>query len=150
MPNPVAPISHHWLDATHISFGVATAGLFGKRWKAEGSVFNGREPDEDRYNFDFGKLDSYSGRFWLLPTDRWALQVSAGHIKDAELRAPGELRETVNRTTASATYHRPLEHGRNWATTIAWDATPNTITPRVHFWPRARLTSVSRTRCLLG
>ena len=27
MLNPVAPISHHWLDSSHISFGVVTAGL---------------------------------------------------------------------------------------------------------------------------
>ena len=48
MPNPLAPISHHWLDATHITFGVVTAGVYANRWKAEASVFNGREPDENR------------------------------------------------------------------------------------------------------
>jgi hypothetical protein len=26
LPNSLAPISHHWLDSTHITFGVATAG----------------------------------------------------------------------------------------------------------------------------
>src|SRR4029079_5514565 len=41
--NPVAPISHHWLDATHISFGVVTGGVAGPRWRAEASAFNGRE-----------------------------------------------------------------------------------------------------------
>jgi hypothetical protein len=48
MPNPVAPITHHWLDATHISFGVLTTGLSGERWKGELSLFNGREPDTRR------------------------------------------------------------------------------------------------------
>src|SRR5262245_20561728 len=52
MPNPIAPISHHWLDSTHISFGVVTGGLYGKKWKAEASAFNGREPDDRRYNLD--------------------------------------------------------------------------------------------------
>src|SRR5437773_6012352 len=52
MPNPLAPISHHWLDSTHITFGVITGGVYGQRWKAEASVFNGREPDEKRTNFD--------------------------------------------------------------------------------------------------
>jgi hypothetical protein len=120
LSNPLAPISHHWLDATHISFGVVTAGLYGRRWKAEGSVFNGREPDENRYDFDFGALDSYSGRFWLLPTDRWALQISAGHLKEAELQPGGEPPADVDRVTASATYDRPLQGGGNWATTAAW------------------------------
>jgi hypothetical protein len=84
MPSPLAPISHHWLDSTHITYGVVTGGVYGKRWKAETSVFNGREPDEDRTNFDFGALDSWSGRVWFLPTSRWALQVSAGHLTEAE------------------------------------------------------------------
>lgn len=120
LPNPLAPISHHWLDASHISFGVVSGGVYGRRWKAEGSVFNGREPDENRYDFDIAALDSYSGRFWLLPNDRWALQVSAGHLKAAESRPGGEPPLDVNRVTASATYHRPLEGTGVWATTAAW------------------------------
>ena len=48
MPNPLAPISHHWLDATHITFGVVTAGIWSRAWKVEGSAFNGREPDDHR------------------------------------------------------------------------------------------------------
>ena len=52
MDNPVAPLGHHWQDATHISFGVLTAGLFGRQWKLEGSLFNGREPNEKRWDFD--------------------------------------------------------------------------------------------------
>ena len=27
MASPLAPISHHWLDATHIAFGVVTGGI---------------------------------------------------------------------------------------------------------------------------
>jgi hypothetical protein len=53
MPNPLAPISHHWLDSTHITFGLVTAGVYANRWKAEASVFNGREPDEKRAAFDW-------------------------------------------------------------------------------------------------
>ena len=54
MPNPIAPISHHWLDSTHISFGLVTAGLSSARWKGEVSVFNAREPDEHRADLDLG------------------------------------------------------------------------------------------------
>jgi hypothetical protein len=118
MPNPVAPISHHWLDSTHVSFGVVTAGVYGRRWKAESSVFNGREPDDRRYDFDFGRLDSYSGRVWFLPSSAWSIQVSAGHLAQAEARQDG-TREDVDRVTASATYH-VLIGPRVFATTIAW------------------------------
>jgi hypothetical protein len=120
MPSPLAPITHHWLDATHISFGVLTAGVYGTRWKAEGSVFNGREPDEHRTNFDLGALDSYSGRLSFAPAKQWALQLSAGHLKEAEAGHDGGPRTDVNRITASAIYHRMMEGGSIWATTIAW------------------------------
>lgn len=126
MPNLVAPIAHHWLDATHITFGVVTASLYGSRWKGEASVFNGREPDERRTDFDLAPLDSYSGRIWLLPTDRLALQVSAGRLEEAEGRPGGGPREDVVRITSSATYHAAFGPGGFWATTVAWGANRET------------------------
>ena len=122
MPNPLAPIVHHWVDATHISFGVVTAGLYGARWKAETSAFNGREPDQKRYDFEFGPLDSVAGRFSFLPTAALALQVSAGRLKEAELTHAGGPAVDVVRLTSSATYHHRLGQGNLWATTIAWGA----------------------------
>ena len=92
MPIPEAPILHHWLDSTHITFGVVTGGIYGRSWKAEASVFNGREPDSDRANFDFGALDSVSGRFWYLPSRTLAFQISMGHLTDAEAGEAGEPR----------------------------------------------------------
>lgn len=120
LPNPIAPMSHHWLDATHISFGVATVGLYGRRWKVEGSVFNGREPDEDRYDFDLGRMDSYSGRVWFLPNEHWAVQASVGRLVDAEPAHGGEPAESITRPTASVTYHRPIGPESIWASTVAW------------------------------
>ena len=121
MPNPIAPLSHHWLDASHITFGVFTAGVYGRQWKVEGSVFNGREPDDERYDFDFGALDSFSGRVWYLPNEHVALQVSAGHLAEAEAEIESSARVDVDRVTASATYHRPLRDGSSmWASTLAW------------------------------
>lgn len=120
LSNPLAPISHHWLDSTHIAFGVLTAAIFGRAWKIEGSLFNGREPDEDRFGLDLDPLDSYSGRVWILPSPRWALQVSAGRLTEAEVPPTGGPRIDVTRATASATYHRPLAREGHWATTIAW------------------------------
>jgi YHS domain-containing protein len=120
MPNPIAPIAHHWLDSTHITFGVMTAGLYSNHWKAEASVFNGREPDEQRADFDFGVLDSVSGRLWFLPTSQLALQVSAGRLTEAEASEEGEPRLDMSRVTASATYHRTLGEEGIWATTTGW------------------------------
>jgi YHS domain-containing protein len=120
MPNPLAPIAHHWLDSTHIAFGVVSGGIFGRRWKAEASVFNGREPDQDRYDWDLDRLDSVAGRLWLLPTDRWALQFSGGRLNEAEQHEIGGPRTDVDRVTASATYHRPAGEQRFWASTFAW------------------------------
>jgi YHS domain-containing protein len=120
MPNPLAPISHHWLDSTHITFGVITAGVYGRRWKGEGSVFNGREPDDKRADFDFGPLDSVSGRLWFLPTSKLALQVSAGKLTEAEASEKGAPRTDVGRVTASATYHSSFRENSIWATTVGW------------------------------
>src|SRR5215471_1848830 len=120
MANPIAPITHHWLDSTHISFGVITAGIYNPRWKVEGSVFNGREPDEHRTDFDFGALDSFSGRVWLTPSSRWALQASAAKLTQAEQGEGTSPRIDVTRVTASVTYHRLVAGDGVSATTIAW------------------------------
>jgi hypothetical protein len=110
--NPEAPISHHWLDSTHITYGVATLGLVLDRFKIEGSVFRGREPDENRYDIETGRLDSASIRLSYNPSSNWALQVSRGHIKSPEELHPDV---DIDRTTASAIYHRG-----SWQTTLAW------------------------------
>jgi hypothetical protein len=117
--NPIAPIAHHWLDSTHITYGVATAGVYSSKWKIEGSAFNGREPDADRVGFDFAAMDSWSTRFWFMPSSHWALQASGGRLHEAEAGHDGEEPIDVDRITASASYHRPISGGL-WSTTIAW------------------------------
>ena len=120
MPNPLAPISHHWFDATHVTYGVVTGGLFGPHWKAEVSAFNGREPDEHRTNLDLDALDSWSTRLTFLPDSRWAVQMSAGHLEEAE---PGhdehDARVDVDRLTISATHHR-VSPTSVWASTAGF------------------------------
>ena len=116
MDDPAAPITHHWLDSAHITFGVVTAGFIHGNWKVEGSAFNGREPDQHRWGFDALQLDSWSGRISFNPTDDWALQASYGDLKSPEQLTP-EVDQ--HRITASATYNRPL-FGGNWQTTLAW------------------------------
>ncbi len=81
LDNPNAPISHHWVDATHITFGVATLGFVSVSLNSKDLRLAGREPNEDRYNFDKARFDSWSGRLSVNPSKNWALQVSHGYIK---------------------------------------------------------------------
>ncbi len=106
-----APVGHHWQDATHVTFGVATAGYDFGRVKIEGSAFTGTEPNEFRYNFDRPHLDSYSGRLSWNPNANVALQVSNGYIKSPEALDPGG---NQHRTTASVLYNKPLGYESNW------------------------------------
>jgi hypothetical protein len=115
--DPLAPLGHHWMDSTHVSFGVVTAGLFTRRCKLEGSYFTGREPDENRWDFDFRRLDSWSGRFTVNPTENWSAQVSAARLRSPEALEPDT---SVSRTTASVAYNRPWSSEGDWATTLAW------------------------------
>ena len=93
--NPMAPLTHHLFDSTHISFGVASAAVEHGRWTLEGSVFNGREPDENRWDFDFAPMDSVSGRLWFKPDAQWAFQVSTGHLVHPEHFEPGNAQRTI-------------------------------------------------------
>ena len=126
MDNPFAPIGHHWQDATHVSFGVLSAGLFTHEWKLEGSVFNGREPDENRWNFDPIKLDSYSGRLAFNPNEHWALSAGYGYLKSPEALDPTE---SMHRITASAMYGAKLGADGQWATTVIWGANKHASLP---------------------
>ena len=98
----MAPLGHHTFDSTHVSFGVVTAAVERGRWVLEGSLFNGREPDEDRWDFDFGALDSFAGRVWFKPSAAWEVQVSSGKLREPEQLVEGDL----VRTTTSVSYFR--------------------------------------------
>ena len=114
---PEAPISHHWLDSTHITFGVLTAGVILDTWKFEASTFKGREPDQYRYDIEAPKLDSYSGRITWNPIRELSLQVSWGHLNSPEQLAPDN---NEDRLTASMTYTLPFGADNVWSTTAAW------------------------------
>jgi hypothetical protein len=118
MNNPDAPIGHHWQDATHITYGVVTGGFTYDRFKVEASVFNGTEPDENRWAFDRPKLDSFSGRVSFNPTREWSFQISHGYLKDPERSEP-DLK-VLRRTTASAIFNKAFGTDRNWSNTVVW------------------------------
>jgi hypothetical protein len=117
MDSPEAPITHHWLDSTHISFGVVTGGVVLGDWKLEASRYNGREPDQHRYDIETGPLDSTAARVSWNPDAHWALQASWAQEKSPEQLEPG-----VNQTKWSATaiYTRRLGDQGWWSTTAAW------------------------------
>lgn len=117
MLNPFPPIGHHWQDATHISFPVLTAGVYNRWLKLEGSLFHGREPDENRWNFDIGALDSWSARLSANPSSTTSFQISYGFLRSPESLQPAE---SLHRLTASAQYSAPILDGGNLALTAIW------------------------------
>jgi hypothetical protein len=129
--DPLAPLAHHWQDSSHISFGVLTAGFLTRKLKVEGSWFNGREPDQHRYDFDLRRPDSYSGRVWLNPSDDWSFQVSYGYLADPEELHPGE---SVHRLTASATFNTEVAHSGVLATTAVFGKNHPAQEPDTSSW----------------
>jgi hypothetical protein len=117
MDIPEAPITHHWLDSTHITFGVLTGGFVHDDWKLEVSQFTGREPDQYRYNFDSPTFDSTAVRASYNPDEHWSLQASWGYLKSPEQLDPTT---NENRYTASATYITKLGDDSSIAATFGW------------------------------
>jgi len=115
--DPLAPLGHHWQDSTHIAFGVLTAGFFTRQLKLEGSWFNGREPDENRWDIDLRAPDSYSGRLTWNPNASWSFQGSYGYLSSPESLEPTL---SLHRVTASATYNQRIGNEANWATTFVF------------------------------
>jgi len=120
--DPLAPISHHWQDGTHITFGVVTAGVFTREVKLEASWFNGREPDQTRTNFDYTgrRLDSYCARLTVNPGSRWSLSTWYAYLKspeglnpDESLHRLGAAALTTQRVGTRGTWSSGLIYGAN-------------------------------------
>jgi hypothetical protein len=116
MDDPEAPLGHHWLDSTHVTYGVVTAGYVWDRVKLDASTFNGREPDQNRYDVELRRFDSYSARLSYNPLPDLALQVSHGRLASPEQLEPNVA---VHRSTVSASYNRMLALVQ-WQTTLAF------------------------------
>ena len=116
---PQAPIGHHWQDSTHIADNVATVAVRHKWLRVEASGFYGSEPDENRWNIDWGGMNSYSARVSVAPTQSWMAQVSAGRLTKPERREQGD----VVGTTASVSYTRG-----GWSSSLIWGRNHQTFT----------------------
>lgn len=114
--DPLAPLAHHLQDSTHVADDVITVGITHRFLRVEASGFHGREPDENRWNIDSGKIDSWSTRVTVNPAGNWSLQYSIADLHSPESLAP---EENLRRMTASVAYNRPLSGG-NWASLVAW------------------------------
>ena len=119
---PEAPLSHHWQDSTHIANEVVTAGIVYKKIRLEGSGFYGSEPNENRWNIDYGPINSWSTRLSLFPSRNWMAQVSVGRLTRPERQEPGD----VVRATASLQYVRPMQ-GADWSTSLIWGRNHKTL-----------------------
>jgi hypothetical protein len=117
MFNPDAPITHHWNDGHHITFGVATFGLRYGKFKFETSSFRGREPDEDRLDIETGAFDSWSARLSFAAREDAVFQVSHSFLNSPEALNP---LEDVERTTASVVFNRDWEDGKSFYGTLLW------------------------------
>ena len=106
---PLAPITHHWFDSTHITQGVLTVGLAtSPRARFEISAFRGREPDARRWGLEMPRFDSFSLRLSLNPTPALAFQASAGFLNKAEAI---HKNADITRLTASVMYARRWDGG---------------------------------------
>jgi hypothetical protein len=119
--DPVAPLSHHWQDATHITFGVVTAGVFTHAVKLEASWFNGREPDENRIDFDYAgrNLDSFGARLSANPGPRWSLSAWYAYLRSPEQLFPAR---SLHRLGAAALTTQPRGAGGTWSSALIWGA----------------------------
>jgi hypothetical protein len=113
---PQATLGHHWEDSTHIADNVATVAVRHKWLRLEASGFYGSEPNENRWNIDWGRMNSWSARVSVAPTQNWLAQVSTGHLTMPERQEEGD----VQRTTASLQYSRPMDTGTSWSSSLIW------------------------------
>jgi hypothetical protein len=107
--NPQAPLSHHFLDSTHITPGVVRGGVSRNGLGIAGSWFHGREPDEHRTDIDLGALDSYALQVsWT--HGAWSAQASGARLKLPEAITPYD----ADKLTGSIAYTNPNRRMTAW------------------------------------
>jgi hypothetical protein len=129
LSNPDAPLGHHLQDSTHITFGVLTAGAWYGKLKIDASLFTGREPNENRFDFDRPRFDSWAARLAMNPSAHVSLQLSHGFLNSPE---SGKPQVDIRRSTASLSVNRQLTPGADWLTTLVWGMNQPSQGPTTH------------------
>jgi hypothetical protein len=112
--NPQAPLTHHFLDSTHITSGVIRGGVEVQGFTFETSAFRGEEPDEHRVKLDRPRLNSWAGRVgWR--GGSWQAQFSGGRLHEPEWFEPYDM----TRLTASVAFDGSVGD-RPLTAMIAW------------------------------
>jgi len=83
------------------------------------------EPNENRWNIDFGPMNSWATRFVVLRYGKLMMQVSVGRLARPERQEEGD----VVRSTASIHYTRPMQ-GSSWSTSLIWGRNHKTLNRR--------------------
>lgn len=132
--DPFAPIGHHWQDGTHVTYGVVTTGIYMRSVKLEASAFNGREPDENRTDFDFRgrRLDSFAGRAIVNPGPGLSVSAWYGYLKSPEALEPG----TSLHRLGAAVLASGGEDGRRWSSAVVYGAN---VAPGSSRWSNSAL-----------
>lgn len=97
--NPQAPLAHHLMDSTHVTSGVARAGVKLSLVTVEGSLFRGAEPNENRLDLERPAFDSWAARAGY-QRGPWQGQASVGRLRQPDRLAPYD----VTRITASVSF----------------------------------------------
>jgi hypothetical protein len=112
--NPQVPITHHYLDSTHITAGVVRVGVGIGPLMVESSLFRGAEPNDNRLDIERPRLDSWALRAHYA-RGSWRAQVSGGHMRQPEWFEPYDL----TRITASIAFYGEVG-SRPASLTLAW------------------------------
>ena len=127
----------------------------------EASTFHGREPNENRWNIDGGKPDSFSSRLTIAANNNFSGQFSIGRINNREALEP--TLDTL-RTTASIHHNMRFSSG-HVSSSLIWGRNKDleshgprifnayTAESTVNFlgrnWVWTRIENVDRDRTLL-
>jgi hypothetical protein len=116
--DPMAPIGHHWQDATHTSYGVTTIGARGRHAELAASAFNARESDlKDGWpDFRGARLDSYAARA-TAGFAQGAISAWYGYITHHDVIYPSM---PMHRYGASASVKRSGLRGGAWSSLAVW------------------------------
>lgn len=116
--DPAAPIGHHWQDASHVSYGVASIGMRWRGTAVEASAFNARESDYESPwpDFSHGKLDSFAGRA-SLALGPATMSAWWGYLESHDPIAPAM---PMHRYGAAIAFDRAGFGGRRWSSLAVW------------------------------